>query len=192
MSPSTTPTVVAICGSLRPESKTRTALEQTLSVASATGGETELLDLREYDLPALDTSTDTPPAANRISATVERADSLLLGTPTYHGSYSGALKNALDYCGRDEFAGTTVGLLEVAGGRFPGGACDHLRTVSRTLNAWTLPLEVAIPHASDLVVDGEITDDDLRSRIEQLGRELVEYAGVDNYPEAAAVPTDPV
>lgn len=178
------PNVVAICGSLRDGSHTRVALETALAAASDAGASTELVDLHEYDLPALKSVDGPVPDAEDLRTRVEAADSVLLGTPNYHGSYSGALKNALDYCGRDEFADTTVGLLEVAGGEFPGTALVHLRTVSRTLNAWTLPTEVAIPEAHATVGDDGIRDEALAERTRKLGRELVEYAGVSEYPGA--------
>jgi NAD(P)H-dependent FMN reductase len=119
-----------------------------------------------------------------LRQTVGRAESVLLATPNYHGSYSGALKNALEYCGREEFEETTVGLLEVAAGRFPGSALVHLRTVSRTLRAWTLPTEVAIPESHSFVTENGIRDSELADRTRRLGTELVEYAGVAGYPES--------
>ena len=123
---------------------------------------------------------------------VRAADGVVLGTPMYHGSYASPLKNALDYCGFDEFEDTTVGLLVVAGGGFPTPALEHLRSVARALDAWVLPQQVAIPSADSVFEDGRVTDDDLRERIATLGTEVVEYAGVDSYPEtttACAVPT---
>ena len=108
---------------------------------------------------------------------------MLLGTPNYHGSYSGALKNALDYCGREEFEDTTVGLLEVAAGAFPGSALIHLRTVSRTLRAWTLPTEVAIPDSHAVIGNDRINDAEIAERTARLGRELAEHAGGATPPE---------
>jgi len=110
---------------------------------------------------------------------------VLLATPNYHGSYSGSLKNALDHCGREEFADTTVGLLEVAAGSFPGSALRHLRTVSRTLHAWPLPTQVAVPNSHSLVAEDGVTDDDVAQRLRRLGRELAEYAGVTAFPTVA-------
>ena len=176
------PHVVALCGSLRDRSRTRVAVEAALEAAREAGASTELVDLREYDLPALKSADGAVPDADALRERVAAADSVLLGTPNYHGSYSGALKNALDYCGRDEFADTTVGLLEVAGGEFPGTALVHLRTVSRTLNAWTLPTEVAIPDSTATVGPDGIRDEALAERTRELGRELAEYAGVSQYP----------
>jgi len=179
----TTPHVVAICGSLRDESRTRIATNVALTAASEAGATTELVDLRSYDLPSLNAVKTEVPDAGTIRNIITRADSVLLGTPNYHGSYSGTLKNALDYCGRDEFEGTTVGLLEVAAGEFPGSALTHLRTVSRTLRAWTVPTEVAIPNSHVLATEDGISDSDVAERTHRLGRELVDYAGVTEYPE---------
>ena len=184
MTHNTAPEVVALCGSLRDESRTRIALEEVLAAARERGARTHLADLRSYELPSLDGDASDPPDADALRELVDEADSVALGTPNYHGSYSGALKDALDHCGRDEFAGTTVGLLETAGGEFPGSALDHLRTVSRTLRAWTLPTEVAVPSAHTTVTDDGIADDDVAARTRRLGRDLVDYAGVSRYPEA--------
>lgn len=177
--------IVAVCGSLRDESRTRIALNEALAASQESGATTDLIDLRAYELPSLNSTDTDVPDAHDLRATLERADSVLLGTPNYHGSYSGALKNALDYCGRDEFEGTTVGLLEVAAGEFPGSALSHLRTVSRTLRAWTLPTEVAIPASHTTITETGIGDADLVERTRRLGRELVTYAGVANYPETS-------
>jgi NAD(P)H-dependent FMN reductase len=123
---------------------------------------------------------------------VPRADAVLLGTSNYHGSYSGVLKNALDYCGREELEGTTVGLLEVAGGEFPNPTLAHLRAVCRTLNTWTLPTEVAVPDSHSTVDADGISDEAVGDRVRRLGEQRVAYAGVDHYPEAADVFAGPL
>lgn len=176
------PAVVAVCGSRREASKTRVALEATLDAAQTRGGRTRLVDLRELDVPALDPDAPAPPDVEHLQAVIDDADGVVLGTPNYHGSYSGALKDALDHLGRDEFAGTTVGLLEVAGGSYPGSAIAHLREVARTLNAWTLPVEVAVPASHSTVRADGIVDEDVAGRVEALGRDVVDYARIDEHP----------
>lgn len=178
----TQPRVVALCGSLRAESRTRIALRRVLSAATDAGGTTTLLDLRSLELPMLN-ADDAGTDAERLTTTIADADSVVLGTPNYHGSYSGALKNVLDHCGREELAGTTVGLLEVAGGQFPGTPLTHLRAVCRTLHAWTLPTEVAIPNSHTQITDDGVQDREVANRLDRLGRELTAYAGVAADPE---------
>ncbi|PSP98816.1 NADPH-dependent FMN reductase [Halobacteriales archaeon QS_4_70_19] len=188
MSQTTDPHVVALCGGLRDASRTRVAIEQALDGARAAGGTAELVDLRDLDLPPLDPDAPTPPAAAALADTVTDADAVLPGTPNYHGSYTGALKDALDHLGRDEFDEQTVGLVEVAAGSHPGPALAHLRAVCRTLDAWTVPLEVAVPDSHSLIRDDGVTDTDLAERLDRLGEQLVRYAGVARYPEVAGVP----
>ncbi|MFB6128731.1 MAG: NADPH-dependent FMN reductase [Halorhabdus sp.] len=174
--------VTAICGSLRDDSYTRKSLQIALDAAEGAGASTELLDLRAWELPVFDADAEDAGDAEAFRERVRAADSVLLGTPVYHGSFSAPLKNALDYCGFDEFEHTTIGLLAVAGGRFPITALEQLRTVGRSLDAWVIPHQVAIPRASSAYEDGDLVDEELREMIEVLGREAVQYANIDPDP----------
>lgn len=184
--------IVALCGSQRNGSHTRRALERALTAAKTTGATTDLVDLTTLTLPVFDPDRSDAGDATELRRRVRAADGVLLGSPMYHGSYSSVLKTALDYCGFDEFEHTTVGLLVVSGGGFPTPALEHLRSVARALDAWVLPHQVAIPNSHSAFEDGELTDESLVERVETLGTDLVEYAGVESYPEtttACGVPT---
>jgi NAD(P)H-dependent FMN reductase len=176
------PHVVAIPGSLRATSHTRTALGHALDAADEAGASTELLDLRDWDLPVYDGDAGDAGEADAFRERVGAADSILLGTPVYHGSYATPLKNALDYCGFDEFENRTVGLLSVAGGAFPITALEHLRSVCRSLNAWVIPHQAAVPNASAQFADGEFVDDRVAERVAVLGERAVEYASIEPDP----------
>ena len=176
------PTVVALCGSLRDGSYTRIAARHALAAAADRGAETELLDLREFDLPVFDPDNGDAGDAVALRRRIREADAIILGTPMYHGSYATPLKNALDYCGFDEFENKTVGLLGIAGGNFPITALEHLRSVCRALDAWVLPYQAAVPRASDKFDDGEFVDVDLAERVAVLGRRATEYADISPEP----------
>ena len=180
--------VVAVCGRLAEDSVTRVALNETLTAAATANAQTTLLDLREYDLPTFDADKQDDGKAPALRRQLRAADAVVLGTPMYHGTFSSPLKTVLDYSGFDEFEDTTVGLLGVAGGAFPRAALDHLRTTMRALDAWTLPLDVAIPNSHEQVVDSELVDDSLRDRTHRLGTELVRNAGIAQYSEQVAAP----
>jgi NAD(P)H-dependent FMN reductase len=175
--------VAALVGSLRDRSYTRLAAREVLDAAEARGATTDLIDLREFDLPVFDADEREAGDAEELTRRIREADSVLLATPVYHGSYSSVLKNALDYCGFDEFDHTTVGLLAVAGGGFPSPALDHLRIVGRAVNAWVVPHQVALPHASRHFEDGRLVDESLRDRVDTLGERLVQYANIEPDPE---------
>lgn len=174
--------VVAVCGSLRERSRTRMALSVALEAAADTGGDTDLLDLRELDLPAFDADREAQGDSEKLLARVGAADAIILGTPMYHGSYSGVLKTAIDYCGFEEFEHKTVGLLAVAGGSFPVTALEHLRSVCRALNAWVLPHQVAIPNAGNAFEDGTFVEESLEQRVWSLGTRVVQYADITPDP----------
>ena len=176
--------VLAVCGSLREHSYTRITLEHALEAAAETGAETDLLDLREYDLPLFDADVDREDAgdAAELARTIRRADAVVLGSPMYHGSYSSPLKTAVDYCGFEEFEDKTVGLVGVAGGSFPVTTLEHLRSVCRALNAWVLPHQVAVANAHSAIEDDEFVDDSLENRVSTLGRRAVQYATIEPDP----------
>lgn len=180
---STGPTVTAVCGSVRSGSYTKTALEAALDGAESVGGSTDLIDLGAFDLPPLDPSGPGISDADDLRHRIRAADSILLGTPVYHGSFSGVLKNAIDYCGFDEFEHKTVGLLAVAGGRFPISALDHLRSVCRSLNAWVLPYQAAVPRSRVAFDGSNFIDTDLESRVRTLGERAVLYANIEPDPD---------
>jgi NAD(P)H-dependent FMN reductase len=175
--------VAAVVGSLREDSYSRLACERALAAAGGYEGvETDLIDLRDFELPVFDADDRSAGDADELARRVQAADSVILGTPVYHGSYSSALKNALDYCGFDEFDETTVGLLCVAGGAFPTTTLDHLRSVARAVNAWVVPHQVAIPRAREAFANGELLDEDVADRVDTLGRRMVEYATIEPDP----------
>ena len=181
-----TPTVLAVCGSLREESYTRTALRYVLDAAEEAGAETRMLDLGEYDLPVYDPDVDDQGDGAVVKRRMREADAVALGTPVYHGSYSGALKNFHDYCGWDEYEDTTVGLLATAGGGSYGSTLEHLRMTVRGVHGWVLPHQVGIRKASEQfevdssAIDGRaFVDPDLQARVCRLGEQLVQYAFID-------------
>jgi NAD(P)H-dependent FMN reductase len=177
-----TTVVAGVCGSLREDSVSRIALRVALDAAEQRGADTDLIDLRDLDLPIFDPDEDEPGDVAELTRRLRAADAVLLASPMYHGSYASPLKTAIDYCGFDEFEGKTVGLLAVAGGSFPITALEHLRSVLRALDAWVLPHQAAVPNASRRVEDGEFTDADIEDRVATLGERIVQYATIEPDP----------
>jgi NAD(P)H-dependent FMN reductase len=89
--------IVGLGGSLAARSRSRTALETALAGAFEANAETELLDIRELDLPLY--NPDAEPSANALAMVekLESADGLLWSSPLYQGSVAGSFKNALDW-----------------------------------------------------------------------------------------------
>ncbi len=173
------PHIVALCGSRRENSYTKKALKETLTTVREAGGSAELVNLTEMELPPFNPKLPEAGNGKQVTRIVHNADAIILGTPMYHGSYSGVLKNAIDYCGFDEFEGKTVGLLVVSGGSFPTPTMTHLRDVCRSLKAWVLPHQVAIPQAQSAFGADGTADKALEDRIHKFGTTLVQYATIE-------------
>lgn len=130
-------------------------------------GYPELQDTDLYDDPPADSQTA------RLRARCSRATGVILGSPVYHGSYSGRLKNALDQLEGDAFAGLPVGLLAAGGGpRSASVACDHLRSVVRAMEGWSVPTHVGL--SGDDVVDGRVSED-VSERVASMIEEMLRF-----------------
>jgi len=172
--------VLTICGSLRDDSSTARALEIASQAARAAGAEVEAIQLGALSLPFCDGRTDESSYGADVVAFIELvrgADGLIIGSPNYHGSVAGVLKNALDLLGPDAIRDKLVGLIATARG--DAGAMNtlnHMRHICRWMNGWVLPAEVSIPRAQ-AVMDHEV-DPAIRAQLVSLGQELVRYNGL--------------
>ena len=201
---SETPYVVAVCGSRRAGSYTRAGLRYALAGAAGAGAEAELLDLGdpELEFPLFHPDRDAETAGDVADALerVRRADGVVLGSPVYHGSYSSAFRSFHDWCSFDEYEDTAVGLLATAGGGSYASTLDHMRSTVRGVHGWVVPHQVGIRNASarfdsppsdDSTVAAEtadgpnlpptgadylLTDESLRDRTVELGREVTTAA----------------
>ncbi|MCC6446970.1 MAG: NAD(P)H-dependent oxidoreductase [Armatimonadetes bacterium] len=173
--------IVGLCGSLRAGGYTRMALEVALQGARQAGAEADSIHLSDYRLifcDGRDSKEGFPPDVYRLREAVRTAQGILLGTPEYHGSLSGVLKNALDLMGFDEFEGKMIGLVGVSGGAMGGvEALNALRAIGRALHAWVLPEQVTVAQAWKVFdADGTIKDARLEDRLITLGRQVARFA----------------
>ena len=81
------------------------------------GVETELIDLRDLNLPVDDAGEQIKDP--KFSATLERADGIVIVTPEYNHGYPGMLKHVLD-SNLKEYIHKAVGLCGVSAGGFGG------------------------------------------------------------------------
>lgn len=181
--------VIGISGSLRPQSYTRMAVQQALLGAEEVGATTGLVDLREYKLICSDGKRDEselPKEVLRLRDELRQAQGMIIGTPEYHGSFSGVLKNALDLMGFPEFEGKIIGLAGVAGGVMGAThSLDGLRVVGRALRAWVLPQQVSIPEAWKVFdASGAVKDQRIKERLISVGQQVARFAYLHSAEEA--------
>jgi NAD(P)H-dependent FMN reductase len=169
-------TVVAVSGSRRNGSTTRKSLGVVLDAAREAGAETELLDLGAVDLPLYHPDIDEQGDSARLKRVVRDAEGVVLGTPVYHASYSSTFRNFHDYCSKDEYRDTAVGLVATAGGGSCGGTLEHMRATVRGVHGHTVPEQVGIRNASRQFDGDDPTDENIRRRLDELAAAVVEEA----------------
>lgn len=184
----TTPTalnVVAILGSPRAPSYTRGLAEAVIGALRERGAAVETLDLRATPLPSMTPELRAKrgehpdPATARLFRLAEGADAYLLASPVYHNSYSGVLKNALDYLTLRDMRYRPVALAS-HGGRSTQ-AVDPLRIAVRGLLGIAIPTQVCTAEADFSEAPGEdslytVTDTDIQARIARQADELLLFA----------------
>jgi NAD(P)H-dependent FMN reductase len=168
--------VLAVVGSLQRNSVTRVVIQHVADQLTAAGCNVDVLDFLKEPMALYNPDTAHElPGYSELQARVDRADVVFLGSPDYHGSLSGAMKNFLDHFWH-EFAGKLFANI-VASHEKGLTVIDQLRTIARQCYAWTLPYGVSFTEEVD-VKDGEIVSDNLKKRLDMLIRDARVYGQV--------------
>jgi NAD(P)H-dependent FMN reductase len=124
----------------------------------------QLVDLAEYRLPLFEETLarhpDPPQVLLELGAILSQSDAMLFVTPEYNGSYSPALKNAVDSFNKTEFARKAIGIVTVTtgamGGIRAGLALQHLIPA---LFAYPVPQMLLVPSVQNKFDDeGNLLD----------------------------------
>ena len=146
------PYIVAVGGTLRPGSSTEKAMLHVLRAAERAGARTRLISGPALQLPMYQPeNAERSEEARDLVAQLALADGIVLGSPGYHGSISGLVKNALDYAedlrsdARPYLSGRAVGCIATAGGWLGAvNTLGALRDIVHALRGWPTPLGAAI------------------------------------------------
>ncbi len=193
---SASPEILILAGSPRALSYTRGLARDIGRALQDQGAQVRLLDLCEAPLPTLDPAlrawgeSHPDPNAAELYRLAGRADAFVLATPVYHNSYSGVLKNALDYLGSEQFKYRPVGLASHGG--HSTQAVDHLRQVVRSVVGVAIPTQVCTATADyrdgpDEIGCHRVADPEILSRIRRFAEEIVLFAHSLQGLHAAAV-----
>jgi FMN reductase len=179
------PYIIAVGGTIRANSSTEKAMRHVLKAAADIGARTKLISGASLQLPLY--QPDNPErseAARALVAELAAADGIILGSPGYHGSISGLIKNALDYAEdlRDDprpyFSGRAVGCIATAGG-WPGAVntLGALRDIVHALRGWPTPLGAAINTAEKVFdEDGNCLAPRVAQMLDMIAGEVIGFA----------------
>ena len=148
--------VAILLGSIRIGRQTHKIAYYAEEKLKERGVETVMIDLANHPLPFMDEgagkASDQSEDIASMGMHLREADAILLVTPEYHGSFTGVLKNALDYYW-SEFARKPMGVIATGSGKMGGiNASTQLQHVILSLGAYALPFKLLIPeiqHAFD-------------------------------------------
>jgi len=178
------PLVVGLGGTLRSNSSTERALRRCLAAVERQGGRTRLYCGEDIELPMYNPHEParTREAIQLIEA-LRAADAVIVGSPGYHGSVSGLVKNALDYIEdmRDDsrvyLDNKPWGCISCAyGWQAAVGTLDQLRAIGHALRAWPTPLGVAINSADQIWNEaGELVDVTVSNQLDLLASQLLTF-----------------
>jgi len=177
--------VVAIAGSLRQESYNRKILQVAKKFASELGASVEEVDLKQLALPIYDGDIEAqglPVSVQQLKATIEKVDVLLIATPEYNYSITGALKNAIDWLSRGKNSldgkaaaifGASTSILGTVRSQ------THLRVILEALNVIVVPQpQIFIRSAAQAFAPDWTLKDEMASQLlKDLIRNTLELAG---------------
>lgn len=175
--------VLVICGSIAKQSHTHNLLMYLEGLLKAKGVETVFWDLQTKPLPIALPEYHRDPMQNpgknvkEFVTAVDAANAFVLGSPLYHGSYSGVLKNALDNLYYDAFRNKPVALVSNGSSiRSATQPCEHLRSVVRTLYGYALQSQIGTANV-DYEDNGgsyKLVNDDIKERCLRMTDELIQ------------------
>jgi NAD(P)H-dependent FMN reductase len=110
------------------------------------GHEVLFFDLYQKPIPfySPDSSIDTDANLLEMKASMLEAQAVILGTPDYHGSISGVLKNALDHLDFDHFDSKVVLAISSAGGAVGTSSLLQLQAMIRNVHGINCPEWISI------------------------------------------------
>lgn len=170
---------------MREGSATEQALDLALAEAQAAGA--RVLRLGAELLSALPLYGAEPQpggqAARTLLSALRRADGVIIASPAYHGSLSGAVKNAIDYMEdlrgdpRPYLDGVPVGLIATAGGwQATGPTLAALRSIVHALRGWPTPMGAGVNTAQARFEGGTCADEPTRAQLALVGRQVAAFA----------------
>lgn len=185
--------ILGIGGTTSEKSWSLLPLQAALDRARERGCEISLATVYELDLPMFRTDwrlEDYPPSLAWLLEEIRKADGLIICSPTYHGTISGAIKNVLDaliFLGWDQppyLGGKPVGIMAY-GGMTSMGVLQALTQCVRGLKGITIPTHIAVPERSIDKETATIIDERIHTRMDAMVDELISFSARLRVPHKA-------
>jgi FMN reductase len=180
------PKIVGIGGTARQNSTSERAVVEALRTCTALGAETTLFNgefVSRLPLYVPDRTVRTQDEQDFIAA-VRSCHGIIVGTPGYHGSLSGPIKNILDLLedtAKDQLPyldGRAFGCVVTAyGWQACGTTLVSLRLIAHALRAWPTQFGAALNASTPLFeIDGTCIDDKVSRQLAVVATQVVDFA----------------
>jgi chromate reductase len=162
--------VAVIVGSLRKGSANR-QFAQALGRLVRAKLEFQFVEIGDLPFYNEDLEAELPASVVRFKHQIESADAVLFVTPEYNRTFSGVLKNAIEWgsrpWGKTSWAGKPVAIVGATLGAVGTGAAQsQLRSVVSAVGmALIAQPEVYLNFRDDTLKDGEIADENFRAQL---------------------------
>lgn len=181
-------TVVGFAGNITRPSKTRSFVQHiAVEAAQAHGLSSSVFDVEDLgpSLPLARSARDLDEQARQILDRIIEADLLVIGSPTYKGSYTGLFKHFFDLLDPSALRGKPVIIAATGGGERHSLIVEHqLRPLFGFFEALALPTAI---YASDRdFTDGVLASEVIRARTAQVVREAGIALGLSQQARIAA------
>ncbi|MES2536370.1 MAG: NAD(P)H-dependent oxidoreductase [Pseudomonadota bacterium] len=179
------PLIVGIGGTMRAGSTSEMALSAALGMARKLGMRTRMLSGAALVMDAYEPGTGSRSAnALALVTALREADGILISSPSYHGSISGLLKNAIDYTEdmrgdeRPYFDGRAVGCIVCAdGAQAMGSTLFTMRSIVHALRGWPTPYAAAVNSGlRPFEANGDIKDLEVARQLQMVVSQVVEFS----------------
>lgn len=181
--------IAVISGSLRVDSFNSTLARFVANSVADEHTTFDEISLRELDLPLYNEDiekTGLPESVLELKRRMIAADAMLIASPEYNGSVSGALKNAIDWASRpcegesvlECFRGKVGGLMAASPGKLGGiRGLRHLRVVLSSIGVTVVPDEFGLGGAMEAFdKDGNVVSDANAKNATAVGIAVVKVA----------------
>lgn len=190
-----TPKILAFAGSTRSGSLNKKLISVAAELARNAGAEVTLIDLKDYPMPLYDGDLEKehgiPENGKKFMEILIQHQGLLISSPEYNSSFSGVLKNAIDWASRPvpgmtplkAFDGKIACLLSASPGMLGGlRGLVALRSLLGNIKTIVIPEQVSVPKADQAFDEnGQLKEEKVLASIKNATGRLVNVTtGLNN------------
>lgn len=179
--------ILVFAGSLRKQSYNKQLAKVLANCAEKAGAEVTYVDLADFPMPIFNEDDEAENGihenALKLKQMMNDSDGFLITSPEYNGSYSGLLKNTVDWASRQadgesvlqSFKNKYAAIFATSPGAFGGlRGLGQLRLLLSGIGTTVLADQVAIPKAAEAFDEqGQLVSEKRLQTLQRITTELV-------------------